>query len=43
MDLYRLADPGELEHLALRDYLTGGTLLMIEWPERGPAACRRRI
>ena len=35
MDLYRLTDPAELEHLGLRDHLCGGTLLMIEWPERG--------
>ena len=35
MDLYRLTDPAELEHLGLRDHLRGGTLLMIEWPERG--------
>lgn len=35
MDLYRLTDPGELEQLGLRDHLRGGTLLMIEWPERG--------
>ncbi len=35
VDLYRLADPEELEHLALREHLCGHTLLMIEWPERG--------
>jgi len=35
MDLYRLADPGELEGLGLRDMLESRTLLLIEWPERG--------
>ena len=35
LDLYRLADPEELEWLGLRDMLDPGTLLLIEWPERG--------
>ena len=35
-DLYRLADPEELEYLGLRDLLAGG-LLFFEWPERGEA------
>ena len=35
LDLYRIADPGELEWLGLAE-LTGGTsLLLVEWPERG--------
>jgi tRNA threonylcarbamoyladenosine biosynthesis protein TsaE len=35
LDLYRLGDPEELDYLGLRDLLTGDTLLLIEWPERG--------
>lgn len=35
LDLYRLADAGELEYLGVRDLLLEETLLLIEWPERG--------
>lgn len=35
LDLYRLRDPGELEHLGLREWALGGSLWLIEWPERG--------
>jgi tRNA threonylcarbamoyladenosine biosynthesis protein TsaE len=34
-DLYRLARPVEAEALALPEQLIGGTLLFVEWAERG--------
>lgn len=39
LDLYRLADAGEVEYLGLRDRLAlPAVWLMIEWPERGDLA-----
>jgi len=35
LDLYRLADPQEVEPLGLRDLQTPDAALLIEWPERG--------
>jgi len=35
LDLYRLADPLEVEALGLRDLLVDDAVLLIEWPERG--------
>lgn len=38
LDLYRLADQGELENLGLRDWLAEPSMwLLVEWPERSPA------
>ena len=35
VDLYRLADPEELEYVGLVDLLDDHTVLLVEWPETG--------
>ena len=35
LDLYRLADPGELDYLGLVDMLGAGSLVLVEWAGRG--------
>ena len=38
LDLYRIADPGELEWLGLDALDEPGALVLVEWPERGLGA-----
>ena len=35
LDLYRIADPGELECVAVRDLVSESAACLVEWPERG--------
>ena len=41
LDLYRVADPAELDYLGLREMLAEEAVLLIEWPERGADGCHR--
>jgi len=38
VDLYRLEGAGQVDELGLRDFLTPGHLLLVEWPQKGAGA-----
>ncbi|WHZ20746.1 MAG: tRNA threonylcarbamoyladenosine biosynthesis protein TsaE [Rhodanobacteraceae bacterium] len=38
LDLYRIADAGELEWLGLDELDASGAIVLVEWPERGGGA-----
>ena len=42
LDLYRIADPDELEWLGLDALAEPGAVVLIEWPDRGAGALPRR-
>jgi len=41
LDLYRLAEPGELEFLGLADFLDEPGLVLVEWPEKAQSLMKR--
>jgi tRNA threonylcarbamoyladenosine biosynthesis protein TsaE len=38
IDLYRIADPEELEYIGLDEYFSEDSVTFIEWPEKGGAS-----
>ena len=38
LDLYRIESEAEIEAIGVRDYLDGGWVCLIEWPDRAPGA-----
>ncbi len=38
MDLYRIAEAGELEFLGIEEFAQDARLMLVEWPDRAPTA-----
>jgi tRNA threonylcarbamoyladenosine biosynthesis protein TsaE len=40
LDLYRIADPAELEFIGLDELMEERAIVLVEWPDRAPGAFR---